>query len=280
MRKIAKKERSKKNIAVHVLLLLVLVFTLFPIAMLFMNSLKTSQEVLNNPFSLPTVLQWSNYAQVWTEGGYAAAFKNSVLIMIVVIAVVVSACGCCAYSTVKLKPRGSKIVGNYFMFTMSVSVTLCLIPLMFIWMRLGLIDTLKGLGLIYIGINIPLIVTLMRSYFAGIPDEIIESARIDGCSEWKILLKIIVPISKPIFLTSSLLVGLNTWNEFFYANSFVQTDSRRTVATRYLAFVGQYTSDWSKICTAGVITILPMIVLYIIFQRQFIEGMTAGSVKG
>ena len=274
------KTKPKNHLVVHVILLLVLAFTLFPIAMLFMNSLKTSQEVLDNPFSLPKAPQWSNYAQVWTEGGYAKAFLNSTLIMLVVILVVVAACGCCAYATVKLKPRGSRVVSNYFMFTMSVSVTLCLIPLMFIWMRLQLIDTLEGLGLIYIGINIPLIITLMRSYFIGIPDEIIESARMDGCGEWMILAKIIVPISKPIFLTSSLLVGLNTWNEFFYANSFVQTDARRTVATRYLSFVGQYTSDWSKICTAGVITILPMVVLYLIFQRQFIEGMTAGSVKG
>ncbi|MDD3796311.1 MAG: carbohydrate ABC transporter permease [Lachnospiraceae bacterium] len=265
---------------IHIFLLVFLCLSLFPIALLALNSLKTNQEVLGNPMSLPAVPQWQNYADVWQQGGYSTAFMNSMIAMVVSIAVVVTACGCCAYAMTKLKPRGSRLVSNYFMFTMSVSVTLCLIPLFFIWMKLRLMNTLHGLILIYIGINIPLIVTIMRSFFLGIPDEILESARIDGCGEWSILWKIVVPVSKPIFLTSSLLVGLAVWNEFFYANSFIQTDSLRTVATRYLAFTGQYSSDWSKICTAGVITILPMVILYLIFQRQFIEGLTAGSVKG
>ena len=267
-------------ICIHIVLCMVLVFCLFPIVLLVLNSLKTNQEVLKNPMGLPKVIQWQNYVNVWNQGGYSTAFLNSLICLVIVIVVVVAACGCCAYAMVKLKPRKSRIVGNYFMFTMSISVTLCLIPLFFIWMKLHLMDTLHGLIMIYIGINIPLIVTIMRSFFLGIPDEILESARIDGCGEWEILWKIVVPVSKPIFLTSALLVGLAVWNEFFYANSFIQTDGMRTVATRYLAFTGQYSSDWSQICAAGVITILPMVILYLLFQRQFIEGLTAGSVKG
>jgi len=274
--------RQKKGtpIYIHIFLTMVLVISLIPIALLVLNSLKTTQEVLLNPMGLPEATLWGNFAEVWQQGGYSSAFLNSLFTVAVTIIVVVSSCGCCAYAMTKLRPRGSRLVGNYFMFTMSVSVSLCLVPLFYVWMKLKLMNTLEGLILIYIGINMPLQVTLMKSFFLGIPDEILESGRIDGCGEWQMLLKIVVPVSKPIFLTSSLLVGLSVWNEFFYANSFIQDDKLRTVATRYLAFTGQYSSDWSKICAAGVITILPMIVLYLIFQRRFIEGLTAGSVKG
>lgn len=275
-----KKKKASLTIAMHIFMLGITAFCMIPLFLLFINSLKDSNEVLANPMGLPKVPQWGNYLTVWIEGGYASAFRNSLICMAVVILVVVVTCGMCAYAITKLRPRGAQLVSNYFMFTMSVSVTLCLIPLLVIWMKLKLMDTLQGVILIYIGINIPLIMTIMKSFFIGIPDEILESARIDGCGEWAILYKIVFPVSKPIFLTASLLVGLSVWNEFFYANSFIQTDGLRTVATRYLAFVGSYSSDWSKICTAGVITIFPMIVLYLLFQRQFIEGLTAGSVKG
>jgi raffinose/stachyose/melibiose transport system permease protein len=214
------------------------------------------------------------------QGGYAQAFVNTLLATAVTIIVVVIVCGSCAYSLAKLNPRGKTAVVNYFMFTMSVSVSLCLVPLFFLWMKLNLMDTLHGLILIYIGTNIPFTVIIIRSFFLGIPGEILESARIDGCSEWKTLWRIVFPISKPIFLTASLLTGLSVWNEFFYANSFIQTDSLRTVATRYLVFAGQYSSDWGKISAAGVITVLPMVALYLTFQRQFIKGLTAGSLKG
>lgn len=275
-----RKKEKGTPLPIQVFLAAALVLSLFPIGLLLLNAMKTSEEVLRNPMGLPALPQWGNFALVWEKGGYRTAFLNSLLAGAVSIVVVVACCACCAYAMTKLKPRGSRLVSNYFMFTMSVSVTLCLIPLFYVWMKLRLMNTLRGLIFIYIGTNIPLIVTIMRSFFLGIPDEILESARIDGCGEWQILMRIVVPVSKPIFLTSSLLVGLAVWNEFFYANSFIQKDSLRTVATRYLTFTGQYSSDWSQICAAGVITILPMVVLYLIFQRQFIEGLTAGSVKG
>lgn len=275
-----KKKKNSLTVIMHIFMLLVTAFCMVPLLLLFVNSLKSNDEVLANPMGIPAEPLWRNYIDVWIEGEYGRAFGNSILCMVVVIVVVIASCGMCAYAITKLRPRGAQLVSNYFMFTMSVSVTLCLIPLMFIWMKLKLMDTLWGLILIYIGINIPLIMTIMKSFFIGIPDEILESARIDGCGEWEMLWKIVFPVSKPIFLTASLLVGLSVWNEFFYANSFIQTNGLRTVATRYLAFVGSYSSDWSKICTAGVITIFPMIILYLLFQRQFIEGLTAGSVKG
>ena len=275
-----KNRQNRSTLLVHVFLTIILLLSLSPVTLLVLNSLKTGAEVLASPMGLPAVPQWGNFVEVWTRGGYASAFVNSLGVMAITITVVVLSCASCAYAMAKLRPRGGRFVSNYFMFTMSISVALCLVPLFFVWMRLNLMDTLRGLILIYIGNSIPLIVIIMRSFFIGIPDAILESARIDGCNELNVLTRIIFPISKPIFLTGSLLVGLSVWNEFFYANSFIQSDHLRTVATRYLVFTGRFSSDWSMICAAGVITILPMVVIYLIFQRQFIEGLTSGSIKG
>jgi len=275
-----KKSNKRVSILTHTVLIIVLISSLYPFILMVMNSLKSSQEINVNPMGFPMEWRLDNYLTVWQEGGYAKAFLNSLGIMFVTITVVIVVCGCCAYAIAKLKPKGADGVFNYFMFTMSVSVSLCLVPLFFVWMRLNLMNTHTGLTLIYIGTNIPFTVIIMRSFFIGIPDEILESARMDGCNELSVLALIAFPIAKPIFLTASLMTALSVWNEFFYANSFVQTDSLRTVATRYIAFTGQYSSEWGKVSTAGVITVLPMVILYLVFQRQFIEGLTGGSVKG
>ena len=275
-----KKNNRRMSILSHAVLLIVLLFSLYPFILMIMNSLKSSQEININPMGFPQEWRFDNYITVWKEGGYTRAFLNTTVIMLITIFVVVVVCGCCAYGIAKLRPKGANGVFTYFMFTMSVSVSLCLVPLFFVWMKLNLMNTHFGLTLIYIGVNIPFTVIIMRSFFIGIPDEILESARIDGCNEFKALAYIAFPIAKPIFLTASLMTALSVWNEFFYANSFIQADHLRTVATRYIAFTGQYSSEWGKVSTAGVITVLPMVILYLIFQRQFIEGLTGGSVKG
>jgi ABC-type sugar transport system, permease component len=275
-----KKSNRRVTILSHAVLLIVLLFSLYPFILMIMNSLKSSQEININPMGFPQELHLENYINVWIEGGYAKAFLNTTGIMVITIIAVLVLCGCCAYGLAKLKPKGANGVFTYFMFTMSIPVTLCLVPLFFVWMRLNLMNTHLGLVLIYVGTNIPFTVIIMRSFFIGIPDEILESARIDGCDEFKALAYIAFPIAKPIFLTSALMTALSVWNEFFYANSFIQSDNLRTVATRYLAFTGRYSTAWDKVSTAGVISLLPMVILYLIFQRQFIEGLTGGSVKG
>ncbi|WP_246218426.1 carbohydrate ABC transporter permease [Litoribacterium kuwaitense] len=107
-----------------------------------------------------------------------------------------------------------------------------------------------------------------------------DSAKIDGCNELQVMTRIILPLASPAFLTVILLVGLWTWNEFFFANAFLQSEDIKTVATRYLAFTGRFSSDWTMLSAAGVITILPITIIFLILQRQFIEGIAEGSVKG
>jgi raffinose/stachyose/melibiose transport system permease protein len=274
------KESKLSVTATHVFLILVACFSIGPIILLTLNTLKPSNEFLVSPFGIPTRFTFENIVSSWTEGKYSLAYFNTILVGAATIVVVCIGAGMGAYALAKLKFRGSGLVMLFLFLTLSVPVGLFLVPLFFLWQKFHLMDSLFGLIIIYSATFMPFHVFLLRSFFLGIPIEISESAKIDGCNEIGILWRIILPISRPAFLTVALLVGLSTWNEFFFANAFIQTDDLKTVSTRYLSFVGNFTSDWSKISAAGFISIFPIVVIYLLLQRKFIEGITEGSIKG
>jgi len=273
-------KKGASFVARHAFLLIFLCFAVGPIALLFLNALKPPAEFASNPFALPSHWTLDNLKEAWTVGGYGEAYGNSVLIGACTVVVICVFGGLCAYALAKMDFKGKGVIMTFLFLTLSVPLGLFLVPLFYVWQKLNLMDTRFGLILIYSAIYMPFQIFLMRTFFIGIPKEISESARIDGCNELMILQKIIFPIARPVFLTVALLVGLYTWNEFFFANAFIQTDSLRTVSTRYLVFVGNYSSDWSKISAAGVISILPFVAIYLLLQRRFIEGITEGSIKG
>lgn len=264
----------------HIPLLAVLAFCLAPLVLLFSNALKSRNEFREDPFGLPSELVFQNIIDAWTKANYGRAFMNSLIVGGVTIAVVCVAAGLAGYALAKLEFKGSGIVLGLLLFIMSVPLGLFLVPLFYVWQRLDLMDTLKGLILIYSAVFLPFNIFFLRSFFVGIPSELLDSARVDGCNEMGILARIVFPISRPAFFTVALLVGLWSWNEFFFANAFLQSQEIKTVATRYILFTGRFSSDWTMISAAGVITIIPVMIAYLFLQRRFIEGITEGSLKG
>lgn len=265
----------------HIPLIIATATALGPLLFLFSNSLKNGKELRSNPMGLlPKEITFDNYVNAWVKGEYAQAFINSFIVCTAVIIMVCIITGLAAYALAKIEFKGSNLVMGLLLLTLSIPVGLFLVPLFFIWKHLNLMDTLHGLVIIYIAVNLPFNIFLLRSFFVGIPNELLDSGRIDGCNEFQVISRILLPIAKPAFFTVALLVGLSSWNEFFFANAFLQSDEIKTVATRYLAFTGRFSSDWSLISAAGVITIFPIILLYTFLQRRFIDGLTEGSLKG
>jgi len=274
------KTKPVQKVIIVLFLSFVLLVTVSPLLLLIINSLKSQREFLVNPFGLPTTLALANFPKVWITGGYSRAYLNSLLIAVCSVTIVVSLGGLCAFSLAKFRFRGSNVVLTYFILSMSIPVSLFLVPIFFIFKNLGLLDTIRGLIIVYGAIFLPFNIVFLRSFFMGIPDSVLESAKIDGCSDLGLFFRMVIPLSRPAFLTVALLVTLWTWNEFFFANAFITTNVLRPVSTRFLAFTGTYTSDWTLICAAGIISILPIMIFYIIFQRNFIEGLMSGSIKG
>ena len=275
-----KTKSSISSVVTMVFLVLMVLFAAVPLLQVLLNSFKTDKECKTSPLGLPKEWVFNNFGETWQIGGYATAYFNSLLTAFVVIAVVLVVVGLGAYALTKLQFKLRGFFTAYFFVAISLPSFLYIVPDYFVMNKLGLVDTRWSLMIVYTAIQIPFNMLLLRTFLAGIPRELEEAAKIDGCNELNSLLRITIPIAKPMFLTVAILVFVNVWNEFLWSNTFITKDELKLVATRYVRFTGEYGMNMARIYTASVITIAPVIVLYLFFSRRFIEGMTSGSVKG
>ena len=261
-------------------LTVMLLFAAVPLLQVFINSFRTDREVKTMPLGLPKDWVFTNYGETWKIGGYAQAYFNSFFTALVVIVVVLIVVGLGAYSISKLNFKLRGFFTAYFFVAISLPGFLYIVPDYFIMNKLGIVDTRWSLMIVYTAMQIPFNMLLLRTFLGGIPRELEEAAKIDGCNELNSFLRVTLPIAKPMFLTIAILVFVNVWNEFLWSNTFITTEILKPVATKYVVFTGQHGSNMARIYTASVITIAPVIILYLFFSRKFIEGMTSGSVKG
>lgn len=264
----------------NVFLVLMALFAAVPLLQVLLNSFRTDREVKTMPLGLPKEWIFNNYPETWEIGGYATAYFNSLLTAFVVIAVVLVVVGLGAYAICKLEFRLRGFFTAYFFVAISLPGFLYIVPDYFLMNKIGLVDTRWSLMIVYTAMQIPFNMLLLRTFLTGIPRELEEAGKIDGCNELQSFLKITLPIAKPMFLTIAILVFVNVWNEFLWSNTFITTEELKLVATRFVKFTGEYGSNMARIYTASVTTIAPVVILYLFFSRKFIEGMTSGSVKG
>lgn len=263
-----------------VFLVLMALFAAVPLLQVLLNSFRTDREVKSMPLGLPKEWVFNNYGETWDIGGYGTAYFNSLFTAFVVIAIVLVVVGLGAYAICKLDFKLRGFFTAYFFVAISLPGFLYIVPDYFLMNSIGLVDTRWSLMIVYTAMQIPFNMLLLRTFLTGIPRELEEAAKIDGCNELQCFLKITIPIAKPIFLTIAILVFVNVWNEFLWSNTFITTEELKLVATRFVKFTGEYGSNMARIYTASVITVSPVIILYLLFSRKFIEGMTSGSVKG
>jgi raffinose/stachyose/melibiose transport system permease protein len=187
--------------------------------------------------------------------------------------------GPAAYALARLRLRGSDLLTFYFLVGTSVPAQLFIVPLFIMWRDLSLLNTHLGLIIIYCGLSSPFATYLLRAYLISLPEEFVEVARIDGASNWQILRYVILPLSWPGFMTAALVVGLRSWNEFLFAVTFLNHPDLKPISTGLFAFQTRYARDWGLTNAGAVIMILPIIVLFLLMQRRFIEGLTQGGLK-
>ena len=264
----------------YVILTLLLIFSLGPLVVLGFNSLKTSRGVIRNPLAPPLDgIQWQNYLDAWNKGSYGTAIPNSVLIVAATVVGVLLISGLAAYSLARLKGPGADALTMYLLVGTTLPAQLFLVPLFFLWVRLGLFNNLLGVIIIYWATMSPFATFLLRAYMVGIPNDFEDAARIDGASEWQIFWGIIRPLSWPGFLTAGLITGLAAWNEFLFAVTFLQRPELKTVAASLYSYSSRWERDWALTSAASVIMILPVLVLFLLMQRRFIAGLTQGGLK-
>ena len=264
----------------YIVLIGLAAFSLGPLIILASNSLRTTEQISALPFGFPSQPRWQNYTDAWVSGNYSVTVRNSMVVVVATILGVLVTAGMGAYSLARLQPRGADLITMYLLVGTSIPIQLFMVPLFFMWQKAGLIDTLWGVIIIYWATQSPFATFLLRAFMMAVPRDFEEAARIDGASEWQVFTQIVLPIVWPGFLTAGLVAGISVWNEYLMALTFLHSPEVKTVTTSLSSFAGRFSRDWGLISSAAMIMIIPVAIIFIALQRQFVEGLTRGSLKG
>jgi raffinose/stachyose/melibiose transport system permease protein len=264
----------------YLVLALLAAFSLGPLTVFLFSALKTQAELGDNPMGLPTSWQWGNFVEAWQTAHMGVGFLNSAIIVLGTVAGVCVISGCAAYAMARLDLPGSGSVLVYLLVGGSLPIQLFLVPLFFMWTRLHIYDTFLGLIVIYWAVFSPFATLLLRSFMLSIPRDYEEAARIDGAREWTVLLRIILPLSWPGFLTIGLVTALAAYNEFLLAVTFIQSPEYLPVATGFFAFQQGFSQNYPLVGAAGLMMLAPMLVVFLALQRRFVEGITSSGLGG
>jgi len=273
-------QNTRSNTINYVLLTVFALISVLPITVLFMNSLKPSTEIGANPLGFPQQIRLENFREAWIQGNYSTTMINSVILTFGTIAGTLLISGLAAYSLARLKPRGSGFIAFYVLIGASIPPQMFILPLFFMWRDAQLLNTHIGLIIIYCALNSPFATYLLRSYMVSLPEEFAEAARMDGATNVQIFYYVILPLTRFGFLTTGLVVGLAVWNEFLFAITFLPQPQMRPIATSLFAFQSQFSRDWALTSAASVLMLLPVMILFLLLQRSFIEGLSQGGLKG
>jgi raffinose/stachyose/melibiose transport system permease protein len=271
--------RTPSAIPGYLILSLLALFALVPIVILLMNSVKTTVEIGQNPLGFPINPRIENFPDAWNEGRYVNTISNSIILTGGTIIGVLTLSGMGAFALARLKLKYSSVITFYFVVGTSVPPQLFIVPLFFMLRQLGMVNSHFGLIVVYCALYSPFATFLLRSYMVALPEEFIEAARIDGASHWQVFRYVMLPLSWPGFLTAGLVVGLFVWNEFLFALTFLQKTELKPVSTSLFEFQERFSRDGGLTSAGSVIMILPVIVLFLLLQRRFIEGLTQGGLK-
>lgn len=264
----------------YVALTALVLFALGPILLFFLNSLKTPNDLAEHPLGLPSTFEWGNFLTAWQQANMGAGLWNSVLIVSGTVALTCFVSGCAAYALARLEIRGGTGFITYLLVTSSLPTQMFLVPLFYIWSQVGLYDTRTGLVIVYCGLFSPFATLLLRSFMLTMPKEFEEAARVDGASEIKILLRIVLPNALPGLLTIALVTGLSAYNEFLFAITFIQDSDLLPISTTFFSFQQGFSQDFTLISAAGIIMIAPMLILFLLLQRRFIDGLSSSGLGG
>ena len=253
---------------------------LFPILWIIYSSLKTKEEFMLSSLALPRHLEFHNYYKAFVEGEMGKYFVSSALNSVVTVIAVVFLAFCSAYALSRLNFRGRNFVYTFFIVGMLIPVYGLIVPLYLQFKLIGLYDKFYTLILPYIAIRLPLPIFLMESFIRTVPVELDQAAYIDGASTRHTMMRIVLPICRPVIATVVILSFLDTWNEFPFSLVLVTNESFKTLPVGLTNFYGQYTSDYTTLMAAMVLSILPVMAVYLAFHKNIIQGMTAGAVKG
>jgi len=273
-----------KNGTVRTLLYVILIIysiSIFsPIFLMIITSLKENREIFTRPYSLPQSFNLDSYIHLFKISNYLIYFRNSIIITLTSLLIILALSSLISYVLAKYRFIGSRFLYLYFIAGLIIPIKLGTIGIIRIMLGLHVFDTLAALIIVYVAMGIPFGVFILTDFIRLIPEELSNSARIDGCSEPIIFFRIILPLIRPALAAVAIINFIPIWNDFWFPLLLIRTDNVKTIPLATALLYGQYETNFGLIFSVLVAASLPVIIFYLIMSRQFIKGLAAGALKG
>lgn len=262
-----------------IILVIMALLILYPLFWILMSSFKDYQSIYGDVWGLPQVWHVENYVNAWNKG-ISQYFVNSIIVTLATLVGVVFIASFAAFGVCQLKGKLGNVIFLFCLCGLLLAPQVCVLPLFMLLKALNLKNTLWAMILPYIAFRLPVSIMMLRAFFVGISKELEEAAIIDGASLFQIYTHIYLPLSKPIISTVTIMTAYYAWNEFMFATIFVDSSKLRTIPVGLMVFRDGLMTDWGVVMAGMVISCVPILILFLLMQKSFVRGMTAGAVKG
>ncbi|WP_018930512.1 MULTISPECIES: carbohydrate ABC transporter permease [Gracilibacillus] len=276
----ARKRKIVKRSTIYLILFLFTIVNAYPIFWMIMNSFKTGQEFSFDPFGLPNEWVFTNYVEAWVTANIGSYFFNSLFVGIVALLICILVGAFASYFLSRFQFRGRNLLYGFFVVGLLVPIHATLVPMFILMQKLGFLNTHLALIFPYVAFNLPITIFLLTSFMSSFPKEIEESAIMDGCGPFRIFWSIILPMSRPALATAVILNFINNWNEFSFALVLINDKALSTLPLGLANFAGEYTTNYTAQMAGLTLVLIPTILFYLIMEKQIVNGMTQGAVKG
>lgn len=264
----------------YIFMSLLAVIFIYPLVLMILTAFKKTREIFFDPFGLPGSWQLKNFIEVWHKAHFNIYFFNSVMVSVISILVLLTVASMAAYALARFRFKLNTLIFMLFLAGIMIPIRLGILPLFILMRDLGLLDTRLSLILTYAASGMPMSVFILTGFFKTLPYELTDAARVDGCNEFQIFYKILLPLIRPALATVAIVNFVPWWNDFFFPLLFIKSDALKTIPLGMTIFFGQYMTDWGLLFAGMVIASIPLFILYILMSKQFISGLTSGAVKG
>lgn len=275
------KKRKLSDCISEIVIIIIAVIAMIPIYYLIVTTLKTPEEAAFGPLSLPHHLTFGNYINAWNAMNYPRAFLNNFIVTSFSVVGIILISSMAAYAIARRQNKLNKVIYFIFLAGIMVPFQMAIIPLYKLVVTLGLMDKIWGVIIIDIfAVNLPFSIFLFRGFIVTIPHELEEAALIDGCSIFRTFWQIIFPIMKPVIATVAILDSLSIWNDFLTPLLFLQTRNHQVILQEVYRNIGQFATNWTAFFPMMVLGVAPLLIFYLLMQKNIIKGMVSGSIKG
>ena len=275
------RQNPLNSIAAHAALITWTVIALFPVVVILINSFKTRRAIFREPLALPSSDSFSliGYQTVMKQGDFFLYFQNSFIVTVASLFFILLFGAMAAFALAEYRFKGNTLMGLYLALGIMIPIRIGTVAILELMVQTGLVNTLTALILVYTAQGLPLAVFILSEFMRQVSDDLKNAGRIDGMSEYAIFFKLVLPLVRPAMATVAVFNMIPIWNDLWFPLILAPGEETKTLTLGSQVFIGQFVTDWNAVLSALSLAILPVLVLYVIFSRQLIRGITSGAVK-